>query len=128
MTTIYHLVPQSYHLQYPADQPYYPATFDEEGFIHCTAEPDLLQTIANLFFAALEEPLLVYELDTAKLTSPLKYESPTPAPTDTTPIVANPISDTQLFPHIYGPINRQAISNIHTLQRNSKKQWVWLEG
>ena len=36
-TIIYHLVPQSYHLGQAQEQPYIPATFNEEGFIHCTA-------------------------------------------------------------------------------------------
>jgi uncharacterized protein (DUF952 family) len=119
---IYHLVPQSYHIAQSPAEPYRPATFAEEGFIHCTAEPEVLLEIANLYFTGLDELLLVYTIDEERLTSPLKYEPPAQvAGAEDQP---GPADDT-LFPHIYGPLNREAILEVGALKRDSAGRWVW---
>ncbi len=122
MTTIFHLVPQSYHRAQPANRPYTAATFAEEGFIHCTADRDTLLQIANTFFADLDEPLLCYTIEIEKLSSPVRWEPPAPVPgaEDTPPPV-----DTR-FPHVYGAIDRAAIVSIISLQRDATGQWIML--
>lgn len=119
MTIIYHLVPESYHRAQPADQPYLPATFAEEGFIHCTGELLALVAIANTFLANVVEPLLCYHIDTERLTAPVKWEPP--APVVGAEDVSAPV-DT-LFPHIYGAINRDAIASTTPLIRNKNGAW-----
>jgi uncharacterized protein (DUF952 family) len=121
---IYHLTPASYYRSQPSDQPYQPATLAEEGFIHCTAGSEKLVEIANTFFATLQDELMALEIDQAQLTVPLVFEPPIP-PLHTvasTVQVANPDSNI-LFPHIYGPLNRQAIVNRFALQRDQTGQW-----
>ncbi len=119
MAIIYHLVPESYHRAQPADQPYLPATFATEGFIHCTGELPALVSIANTFLADVTEPLRCYHIDTDRLTAPVRWEPP--APVVGAENVAAPV-DT-LFPHIYGAINRDAITAISTLTRNAAGRW-----
>jgi uncharacterized protein (DUF952 family) len=118
---IYHLVPARYYEAQPTAQPYLPDSFEQEGFIHCTAELPLLLKIANLYFAELPDTLLVLEIDPARLDSPLKFEAPLPPAT--APAEASPHDPEQLFPHIYGPLNREAIGRVFPLVRNEAGHW-----
>lgn len=117
---IYHLTPAGYYHRQPADQPYRPAAFAEEGFIHCTAGAPKLIEVANIYFAGLQDELLVLEIDPARLDVPLIFEPPIPPPHATTLAPHNPNA---LFPHIYGPLNRQAIIACFSLERNPTGQW-----
>src|SRR5262245_31258274 len=120
-TSIYHLVPASYYQAQPTGQPYLPATFDQEGFIHCTAGLPLLVKIANLYFASLPEALLVLEIDPTRLTAPLKFEAPI---SPGNPPDASPAHEPGLlFPHIYGPLNREAIVKLFSLVRDETRRW-----
>lgn len=129
--SIYHLVPAGYFQAQSLDQPYKPQTFDEEGFIHCTSGTDKLIEIANTYFDALPEDLLVLEIDPQRLTVPLKYEPPI-HPTGQDPMLPKhrPLSQEQtppdseiLFPHIYGLLNREAIIDNFSLQRDETGRW-----
>jgi uncharacterized protein (DUF952 family) len=65
----------------------------DEGFIHCSTRAQVEAT-ANRIFAGSGD-LLLLEVDTAKLTAPLKWERATEVGDD--------------FPHIYGPLNLDAV-------------------
>ena len=68
----------------------------EEGYIHCsTAEQAGSHSVADA------EDLLLLHIDEARLTSPLVYEQ--------LPGMPEP------FPHIYGPINVDAVVDTQTL-------------
>ena len=118
---IYHLVPQSYYQSQPDNQPYRPETFAQEGFIHCTAGAEMLIEIANTYYRSLTEPLLVLEVDSQQLMALLKFEPPI-HPTNQVPTKDEPTSDL-LFPHIYGPLNREAIVTCFSLIRGDDNQW-----
>ena len=122
--SIYHLVPaRDYHRQ-PKDQPYLPATFAQDGFIHCTAGVSMLLDVANAFFADLADELLVLEIDPAELTAPLRFEPPVPPARSAATAGERfaPAADS-LFPHLYGPLNRQAIVRRFALLRGESGQW-----
>ena len=118
---IYHLVPARYYDAQPVAQPYLPETFEQEGFMHCTAGLPLLLKIANLYFAELPDSLLVLEIDPARLNSPLKFEAPSPPANS--PAEASSHDPELLFPHIYGPLNREAIIRVFPLVRNEAGDW-----
>jgi uncharacterized protein (DUF952 family) len=122
--SIYHLVPAGYFDCQLKDQPYLPATYVEDGFIHCTADLQTLLEVANAFFSDLEDDLLVLELDPSRLRAPLKFEPPVP-PAPHTAVDGNSFTpdSNQLFPHIYGPINRQAIVLTFALRRDALGRW-----
>lgn len=69
------------------------------GFIHCcTAEQ--LPGVIERYFPGDNSNLMVVELNPETLTEALKWE---------------PATDSDgLFPHIYGPINRDAIIDVHS--------------
>jgi uncharacterized protein (DUF952 family) len=122
--SIFHLVPAAYYHCQPPDRPYLPATFRQEGFIHCTSDINTLLPVANAFFAGLEDDLLVLEIDPSRLTAPLKYEpAKPPAQTPSTDQPALTPEPDRLFPHIYGPLNRPAIGRIFALPQDPAGRW-----
>lgn len=80
------------------------STLEEIGFIHCTS-PE--QTIATAIrkFADRDEDLLLLLIDTDKLKSPLKYEAP-------------PSGSPGVYPHIYGPLNVDAVYEVVPLGKD----------
>ncbi len=118
---IYHLTPAGYYHRQAKNQAYKPERFTQDGFIHCTSGADMLVEIANAYFVDLPGNLLALEIDPTRLTAPLKFEAPIPPPLageeNLTP------DPGVLFPHIYGPLNRQAIIDCFALQRDKAGQW-----
>jgi len=98
---IYHLVSQADFEQQPADQPYSPASLASEGFIHLTAEPRRVVWIANAFYRSAPD-LIALQIDESRLTAPLRSEQ----------------TPDGLFPHLYGPLNRNAIVGIRPMVRD----------
>lgn len=123
---IYHLTPAVDYLRLPKDQPYTPASFAEEGFIHCSSGQVTLLEVANRYFASLNGPLLALEIEPTRLTAPLKFEPPITPPGHQPPenSRSNTLIPPVLFPHIYGPIDRAAIISSFLLVRNHNGQWT----
>jgi len=69
-------------------------TLAEEGFIHASHE-DQWQQVKAAFYADTTEPLVLLAIDPGKLTSPVVEEVPDGAD--------------RAFPHIYGPLNADAV-------------------
>jgi uncharacterized protein (DUF952 family) len=92
---LYHLVSQRYFQGQPADEPYAPASLFEEGFIHLSATPEQVAWVANRFYADVLD-LVVLQIDETRLHAPVQW--------DQTP--------DGRFPHLYGPLNRDAIVDI----------------
>lgn len=121
---IYHLTPASYYHCQPVDRLYEPPMLAEEGFIHCTAGAEKLVEIANTYFADLRDELFALEIDPARLTAPLRFEPPiAPAHTAASPAQQAAVEHDTLFPHIYGPLDRQAIVNCIALRRDPAGLW-----
>ena len=120
---VFHLVPANYYHRQPENKPYLPETFADEGFIHCTAGQEMLIEVANRYFDTFSGDLLALHVDTQRLTSPLKFEPPISPPGDS-PAEAYSQPDV-LFPHIYGPLNREAIVGSITLKRDEMGHWFF---
>lgn len=80
---------------------YRPASLETEGFIHCCLEQQLLGVVERYF--TVPGTWVVLFIDEQKLDVPLRYE-PSPVVPD-------------LFPHIYGPLNPDAVQIIKPLVR-----------
>lgn len=81
-----------------------------EGFIHCSTEKQILN-VANAFYRGRTD-LVVLKLTEDRIKPELKWEAPAGPP-------AENISEADLFPHIYGPINLDAIASILDFQPDS---------
>src|SRR5947207_932288 len=107
MSEIYHLVLPSLWEARPGE-PYRAASLDAEGFIHCSYAHQVAGS-ANRFYASAGE-LLVLGIDPARLSSPLKAEA---------------AGSGELFPHVYGPIDRDAVTSVRPLARDASGKWVF---
>lgn len=107
---ILHLVAADDYRAVPAGASYLPRQFAADGFIHCTVEPEVLLHIANAFYRDVSGEFLVLVIDPARLTAELRYEPPLPAPADGLLLG-------RLFPHIYGPLNLEAVVTVRAAQR-----------
>jgi uncharacterized protein (DUF952 family) len=108
---IYHLAPAPRWNDWPHGQPYLPAEYAADGFIHCTAGDELMLQVANRFYRQVPDPFVLIVIDPQRLTSELRWEQP---PDDLAP----------LFPHIYGPINPESVVEVRIVQRNDTGEFV----
>ena len=104
MALIYHL---TYKRSWEAAKPtgeYAAPSLAEEGFIHCSKDiTQLLQVSARLYPG--DENLLVLDVDLDKLTSPIKEE---------------PSRSGEIYPHIYGMLNADAVVRERVLMVNAE--------
>jgi len=105
--TIYHLVPK-HHWNPAGSDSYRAESLTTEGFIHCSYKEQVAR-VANQFFGG-ESQLLVLAIDPTRLASPVRDEDP---------------GCGELFPYVYGPVDRIAISEVHDLTRDAQGQWVF---
>ena len=108
MAQIYHMALASRWNTWPANTPYLPEAYADDGFIHCTAGDALMIQVANRFYRSVPGTFLALVVETGLLTSRLEWEAPSPGDTLA-----------PLFPHIYGPINLAAIVDVKTMTRAS---------
>lgn len=104
MSEIFHLAPAERWEQWPDGEPYLPDAYAQDGFIHCTAGEDLMLRVANHFYRSVPGAFVLLVLDPERLHSELRWEAP---------------SDglAERFPHIYGPINTEAVVAVRPVQR-----------
>jgi uncharacterized protein (DUF952 family) len=108
---IWHLLPQ--RLWRSADGVVYvPGTEATAPFVHTSPDLATLLAVANLKFREADEPMVALGVDPAKLTAPLRYEPADPAPPPG-------VSAETLFPHIYGPIETAAVTEVRYARRDA---------
>ncbi len=78
-------------------------TLETDGFIHASTISQVLP-VASKFYKGLAD-LILLEIDTKKLKSEVKWEPPTGGPPPGVP-------EGDSFPHIYGPINLDAVVQV----------------
>jgi len=111
MDQIYHLAPAARWHAWPDNQPYLPAEYNADGFIHCTAGDTLMITVANRFYRATAGDFVLLVIDPARLTAPLKWE-----------LSGDELAT--LFPHIYGPIDRAAVQEVRAVRRAADGEFL----
>jgi len=94
----YHEAPED--LFDPNVPSYVPSDYAKEGFIHTTVPLARIPEIANRHYLEDPRPYLLLTIDLDRLTSPWRYDR---AGED--------------FPHIYGPLNREAVVDIRIMPR-----------
>lgn len=99
MTTIYHITTKE-GWNAAKEKGFYKApSLETEGFIHCSEEQQLKGVLERYYQG--KKNLLKLAIDPQKLTSALRYEL---AP-----------SINEKFPHIYGPVNLEAVFGIEEI-------------
>ena len=95
---IYHIVLPDDWAAWDTDL-YTAKSLETEGFIHCSFAEQLNGVIERYY--AGESEVVVLELETGSLMSR---------------VVNEPSTGNEIYPHIYGPINRDAIVSVKKMQ------------
>lgn len=91
---IYHIVLPEIWAAFDTEL-YKHASLEIEGFIHCSFA-DQLDAVIERYFSG-EESVVILEIDSDRLMSRM---------------IKEPSTNNEIYPHIYGPINRDAILNV----------------
>jgi uncharacterized protein (DUF952 family) len=95
---------------------YVAPSFAKEGFIHCSTRAQVVP-VAEKFYKG-QTGLVILVIDPARLSSDVKWEPPF----DGAPPPGAPAAD--LFPHVYGAINLDAIVNVVAFEANADGSWT----
>ena len=98
---IYHIVAKAYWETFAEKELYFPADYEQEGFIHCSKREQVKGSVLKHFQGIKE--LLLLHLDESKITSKL---------------IEEPSRSGKLFPHIYGGLNKDAVVKIEVIDRD----------
>ena len=93
---IFHIVPQANWSDAQPQAAYQPTSLGTEGFIHCSTREQLVGS-ATLHFHG-QSHLVVLCIDEQRVAADIRYENLT--------------GGALLFPHIYGPLNADAIGDV----------------
>ena len=74
-------------------------TLEQQGFIHCSLRYQL-RAVAEAIYSDSDD-LVVLVIDSARVPSPVRYEAPD--------------SETESYPHIYGPSPADAVVDVITV-------------
>ena len=95
---------------------YRAASLLTEGFIHCSTLSQVIP-VANLYYEG-QSDMILLQIEPTLLSSDLKWEPPsggTPPPG---------VHEGDPFPHVYGPINLDAVVSIVELVTDSNGQFA----
>ncbi len=110
MAMIYHLAPVSDWEAAGGLEEYSAESLGSEGFIHCSKDQSQAVEVANRLFKGRDD-MLVLELDVDRLVSPIKHEA---------------ARSGTVYPHIYGPINTDAVVGVLGLITGEDGQFTGL--
>ena len=112
---ILHLMARTVWEQWRDGGVYEAPSLASDGFVHCTGDVHLMLAVANRFYSAEPGDLVVVSLDAARLPSEVRWEAPA-HPDGGAPTGAEP-----LFPHVYGPLDRDAVVGVRRLARSGDR-------
>jgi uncharacterized protein (DUF952 family) len=96
---------------------YEPSSLMTEGFIHCSTLDQVVDT-ANRFFRGGQE-LMLLSINAERVTAPVRFERPIDA--------SDALRDV-LFPHIYGALNLNAVTQTVDFEADDKHEFRLPEG
>ncbi|MBI9102423.1 MAG: DUF952 domain-containing protein [Spirochaetales bacterium] len=124
---IYHLIPESDLRNMTQAEYFIPSGFEKDGFIHCTAEPEVARVVAHSYYSELDERLYILRLNLSALESEVKFE----APSQNGDTGKEHLKMTDAFPHIYGPMNISAVIDAGEMVASEagggRKEFSWPE-
>ena len=95
---IYHITTADWWARTENQILYKSPTLAEEGFIHCSTAEQVAPVLQRYYVG--QQNLRLLHIQPEKLTAEWKYEAST---------------NDELYPHVYGPINREAIVHVEVL-------------
>jgi len=105
----YHLLPATIWDAAPPDAPFRAASLEDEGFVHLTHGMADLVEVANAYYRDDPRPFVVLTIALGRLTAPWRYDGD------------------ERYPHVYGPINREAITEVRPIERDANEAFQPIE-
>jgi uncharacterized protein (DUF952 family) len=96
-----HLVPEATWTARDAAEPYLPAAYPGDGFVHCTDGDENKLATANRFYRGDPQPFLLLTLDLDRTGSPWRFDDPS-----------------GIYPHVYGPIDPASVVEVRRFRRD----------
>ena len=112
MAIIFHITKSDVWARAEADGSYRTEMFPIEGFIHCSTADQVIQ-VANIRFRG-QAGLVLLSIDTDRVTAEIIYE--------------NLEGGSQLFPHIYGELNTNAVFQVAEFEPGANGHFIMPEG
>ena len=106
----YPLFAEPVYKDWDASEAYVPEDYEQDGFIHCTDGIANVLAIANRYYKDDDRHWLVLVIDKEQVSAEIKYEDAE-----------------RIYPHIYGPLNRDAIVSELPVKRSEDGTFVALE-
>lgn len=105
-----HLLPAERLVSFDGGEPYTPEAYAGDGFIHCTDGVANMIDVANRYYRGDPRDFVVFVIERAAITPPVLYEDPQ-----------------HIYPHIYGPLNTEAIAAMLPVQRAADGAFTGIE-
>ncbi len=112
MEIIYHIAVRNRWESQKSGPSYIPEGFQREGFIHCSNAEQVIRVANGLFQG--RQDLVLLGIAPARVQAEIRWE--------------NLEGGTERFPHIYGPLNREAVADIWEFQPGPDGLFVMPEG
>ena len=116
---IWHLLPLP-RWQSAGSGAFVPGTGDGVPFVHASPDEAVTLAVANDRFADAAEPMVALALDESRLSARVRREPADPAPPPG-------VAAGTLFPHVYGPIERDAVAEVRYARRDPSGRYISLE-
>ena len=116
---IFHIIPADDWLTAQRRGFYEPPSLRQEGFIHCSRCEQILP-VAQTFYAGRDD-LFLLRIHPGRLESELRWEPPAGG-------VPQGGSADDLFPHLYGVLNLDAVDAVFALERSAEGVFRLPEG
>ena len=84
------------------DAAYTPEPFESEGFIHCTDGESNVVAVGNRYYTGDRREMVCLVIDCDLVAAEIRYEDPG-----------------RIYPHIYGPLNTDAVIDVRSVQREA---------
>lgn len=107
MSIIYHLIDQASWDSAKSTPEHRAESLATEGFIHCSEDQEQMLRVANRLYSGRQD-MLALAVDTERLSSEIKRE---------------PSRSGEIYPHIYGPLNTDAVVKVHALPLDTDGQF-----
>jgi uncharacterized protein (DUF952 family) len=105
---IYHILSGADWTAAQAAGEYRPESLETEGFIHCSLRGQV-ERVANAFYRE-QDDLLLLAIEKDRLQAAVRFE--------------DLLGEGMRFPHIYGPLNLEAVVGVHAMLRNDAGDYV----
>ena len=118
MPLIYHITSRTDWEAAQQSGDYYPASLESEGFIHCSTDVQAAP-VANAFYSR-QTGLVLLVIDPERLSAKLQWDPPAHPEPEKAPAELR-----GKFPHIYGPLNLDAVVDVLDFEPNTQGNFTF---